>query len=99
MTELFRLGSAQVASGIASRDFSAEEYVQQLLERIEKVESKINAFITVTGNQALERARLLDRRIKDGESVGPLAGVAVSIKDNISVKDVHATCASAVAMV
>jgi aspartyl-tRNA(Asn)/glutamyl-tRNA(Gln) amidotransferase subunit A len=94
LTELFRLGSAQVAAGIASRNFSAEEYVQQLLERVEKVESKINAFITVTGNQALERARLLDRRIKDGESVGPLAGVAVSIKDNISVKDVHATCAS-----
>ena len=92
--QLYRLDSAQVAAGIRNRDFSAEEYVQQLLERIEKVEPKVNAFITVTGGLALERARWLDRRIKDGEQVGPLAGVAVSIKDNICVNGTKTTCAS-----
>ena len=83
--ELFRLNSAHVAAGIKNRDFSAEEYIHQLLDRIEKVERKVNAFITVTGDLALERARQLDRRIKDGGHVGPLAGVALSIKDNICV--------------
>lgn len=92
--ELFRLCSAQVSEGISNREFSAEEYIQQLLERIEKVEPKVNAFITVTGEQALERARQLDRKIKDGERAGSLAGVAVSIKDNICVKGTKATCAS-----
>jgi aspartyl-tRNA(Asn)/glutamyl-tRNA(Gln) amidotransferase subunit A len=92
--ELFKLGCAQVSAGITSREFSAEEYVQQLLERIEKVEPKVNAFITVTGQQALERARQIDRKIKDGEHVGPLAGVAASVKDNISVKGTKTTCAS-----
>ncbi|HEV8387816.1 MAG TPA: Asp-tRNA(Asn)/Glu-tRNA(Gln) amidotransferase subunit GatA [Nitrososphaera sp.] len=92
--QLYRLDSAQVAAGIRNRDFSAEEYVQQLLERIEKVEPKVNAFITVIGEPALERARWLDRKIKDGEQVGALAGVAVSIKDNICVKGTKTTCAS-----
>lgn len=76
------------------REFSVEEYVQQELERIESVEPRINAFITVSGQQALERARLLDRRIKDGDDPGPLAGIAVGIKDNICVKGTKATCAS-----
>jgi aspartyl-tRNA(Asn)/glutamyl-tRNA(Gln) amidotransferase subunit A len=92
--ELYRLNSAQVAAGISNRDFSAEEYIQQLLERIEKVETKINAFVTITGREALENARYLDRRIKDGERVGPLAGVAMSVKDNICIKGIKTTCAS-----
>lgn len=92
--QLYKLESAQVAAGIRNRDFSAEEYVQQLLERIEKVEPKVNAFITVNSGAALERARQLDRRIKDGDQVGPLAGVAVSIKDNICIKGTITTCAS-----
>ena len=92
--QLYELDSAQVAAGIRTRDFSAEEYVQQLLERIEKVEPKVNAFIAVNGGPALERARQLDRKIKDGDKVGPLAGVTVSIKDNICVKGTRTTCAS-----
>lgn len=92
--ELFRLDSAQVATGIKNRDFSAEEYIQQLLERIERVELKVNAFVTVTGSIALDKARQLDRRIKDGEQVGQLAGVALGVKDNICVKGTLTTCAS-----
>jgi len=92
--EVWRLGAADVAAGIRSREFSAEEYIQQLLERIERVEPKVNAFVTVQGKEALEKARLVDRRVKDGEQVGPLAGVAVSIKDNICVKGIKTTCAS-----
>jgi aspartyl-tRNA(Asn)/glutamyl-tRNA(Gln) amidotransferase subunit A len=93
--KLLGLDAARVTEGVTNREFSVEEYVQQLLERIEKVEPKVNAFVTVTGQQALERARQLDRMIKDGERPGPLAGVAIGIKDNICVKGVRTTCASA----
>ena len=92
--ELFRLDAAQVAGGIKNREFSAEEYIQQLLERIEKVEPKVNAFVTVGNKEALDKARIVDKKIRDGEPVGPLAGVAVSIKDNICVKGARTTCAS-----
>lgn len=90
---LYKLDAATVASKIAGREISAEEYIQQVLERIEKVEPKVNAFITVNRG-AIERARELDKKIRDGGSAGPLAGVAVAVKDNISTKGIKTTCAS-----
>ncbi len=90
---LYTLGAGQVAAGVKSREFSAEEYIQQLLERIEKVEPKVNAFVTINKG-AIEHARTIDKKIRDGEQAGPLAGVAVSIKDNICTKGIRTTCAS-----
>jgi aspartyl-tRNA(Asn)/glutamyl-tRNA(Gln) amidotransferase subunit A len=90
---LYTLGAGQVAAGIKSREFSTEEYICQLLERIEKVEPKVNAFVTVS-KEAVERARMIDKMIRDGGQAGPLAGVAVSIKDNICTKGIRTTCAS-----
>lgn len=87
------LDTRQVVAGIKNREFSAEEYVSQILERIEKVEPKVNAFVTVN-KKAIERSRTIDKGIRDGEPVGPLAGVAVSIKDNICTKGIKTTCAS-----
>ncbi|HEU4984535.1 MAG TPA: amidase, partial [Nitrososphaera sp.] len=91
---LYRLGASQVANGVKNREFSAEEYIHQILERIEVVEPKINALVTVNSEGAIEQARALDKRIRDGEAAGPLAGVAVSVKDNISTKGIKTTCAS-----
>lgn len=93
MMPLYNLSAGHVAKGVASREFSAEEYIHQILERIEKVEPRVNAFVTINKG-ALEQARALDRRIRDGEGAGPLAGVAVSIKDNICTKGIRTTCAS-----
>ncbi len=94
MPILYKLDSTQIANGIKNREFSAEEYIHQLFERIEKVEPKINALITINKEQALDQARTLDKKIKDGERPGLLAGVAVSIKDNICVQGIKNTCAS-----
>jgi aspartyl-tRNA(Asn)/glutamyl-tRNA(Gln) amidotransferase subunit A len=93
MTMLFKLDAASVAQGVKNRDFSAEEYIHQVMERIEQVEPKVNAFVTVNKG-AVEQARSLDKKIRDGEQAGPLAGVAVSVKDNICVRGMRTTCAS-----
>ncbi len=90
---LYRLDASQVANGVKNREFSAEEYISQVLERIEAVEPKVNALVTVNRN-AIEQARILDKKIRDGETAGPLAGVAISIKDNISTRGIRTTCAS-----
>jgi len=92
--DLYRLTASQITSGVRNRDFSAEEYICEILDRIEKVEPKVNAFVTVNKEQALNQARILDRWIRDGGNVGPLAGVAVSIKDNICTKGIRTTCGS-----
>ncbi|MFZ3169038.1 MAG: Asp-tRNA(Asn)/Glu-tRNA(Gln) amidotransferase subunit GatA [Candidatus Methanoperedens sp.] len=67
---------------------SSEEIVTEYLERIEK--SKLNAFITVAKESALLRAKEIDSQGHDG----PLAGIPIAIKDNISTKGIATTCAS-----
>lgn len=91
---LYHLNAEQVASGIRNRDFSALEYISQILERIEKIDVKINAFVTVDKEGAIEKARSIDKRIQHGESVGGLGGVAIGVKDNICTKNLKTTCAS-----
>src|SRR5450759_620319 len=67
---------------------SSEEIVAEYLEKIEK--SKLNAFITVSKESALLRAHEIDSESPDG----PLAGIPIAIKDNISTKGIQTTCAS-----
>jgi aspartyl-tRNA(Asn)/glutamyl-tRNA(Gln) amidotransferase subunit A len=94
LSPLYALHAGQVVQGIKNGEFSVEEYISTLFERIEKVESKVNAFVTLNQEEGVDRARRLDRKIRDGEQSGPLAGVAFSIKDNICTKGMKTTCAS-----
>ena len=82
-----------VSNGIRDGNFTVEEYITSLLNRIEKIDKKINAFITINKN-AINQAKEIDKKIKNGRPIGPLAGVAVGIKDNISTMDLKTTCAS-----
>ena len=94
MQSLLHLNAQQVRQGIKNGYFSAQEYISQILERIQKVDDKINAFITVDNDGALRQASLIDKKVRSGEKIGTLAGVAVSIKDNICTQGLKTTCAS-----
>ena len=61
---------------------------------IKKVDKKVKSFITVTEKIALEQAEEVDKKIKQGEEINPLAGVPASIKDVIVTKDILSTAAS-----
>ncbi len=67
---------------------SSEEIVAEYIEKIES--SKLNAFITISRDSAIARAREIDSEGHDGQ----LAGIPVAIKDNISTKGILTTCAS-----
>lgn len=73
---------------------SVEEFVAKTLERIKKVEDKVHAFITVDSQNALAKAKEIDRKIKSKEKVGTCFGMPVSIKDNICTAGLKTTCAS-----
>lgn len=84
----------EVAGMIARQELSSEEYISKTIERIHNIEPKINAFITVLEEHSLKKAKNLDKKIKQGITVGRLAGLPVAIKDNICVENVKTTCAS-----
>ncbi len=72
---------------------SAEELTRSLLERIQRLDGDLNAFITVTPDEALAQAREADRRLRAGEA-GPLTGVPLAHKDIFCTRGVRTTCAS-----
>ena len=76
-----------------SKQITCEEVVRFYLERIDRHKDD-NIYITVFHEQALERARILDRKLREGENPGKLFGLPMAIKDNISMKGARLTCAS-----
>jgi aspartyl-tRNA(Asn)/glutamyl-tRNA(Gln) amidotransferase subunit A len=75
------------------REVSSVELTASVLEKIERCDQEIKAYITPTPDLALEQARQADDRIAAGES-GPLTGIPVALKDNICTKGVLTTCGS-----
>jgi aspartyl-tRNA(Asn)/glutamyl-tRNA(Gln) amidotransferase subunit A len=80
-------------SRLVSHEITCEEVVRLYLERIESHRGD-NIYITVFHEQALERARSLDRKLRDGGQPGKLFGMPMAIKDNIAIKGSRLTCAS-----
>jgi aspartyl/glutamyl-tRNA(Asn/Gln) amidotransferase, A subunit len=94
MKKVYELPAKELAALIKSKEISAVEATKEFLQRIEETEPEIDAFLTVTRNEALERAEKVDADIAAGEPIGELAGVPIAVKDNISTKGVKTTCAS-----
>jgi aspartyl-tRNA(Asn)/glutamyl-tRNA(Gln) amidotransferase subunit A len=78
---------------MAARELTAEQVCRTALGRIERL-ADLNAFITVTADSALARAREIDRSIQAGTPLLPLAGVVLAIKDNMLIRGVRATAGS-----
>ncbi|HKU12770.1 MAG TPA: Asp-tRNA(Asn)/Glu-tRNA(Gln) amidotransferase subunit GatA [Steroidobacteraceae bacterium] len=93
MTELHRLTLAELNEGLRARRFSSVELAQHFLARIERFDPALNAFITVTGEQALAAAQRADATLAAGEAPA-LAGLPIVHKDIFCTDGVLTTCAS-----
>jgi aspartyl-tRNA(Asn)/glutamyl-tRNA(Gln) amidotransferase subunit A len=80
-------------SRLVSHAITCEEVVRFYLERIEN-HREDNIYLTVFHEQALDRAKSLDRKHREGGSLGKLFGMPIAIKDNIAIKGRGLTCAS-----
>ena len=83
-----------VPSMVARGEIHAEDYIVSTFERIDRLDSKVHAYLQLNREGALSKAKELDRRAKRGEKLGKLAGLGIGVKDNICVESLQATCAS-----
>ena len=94
MKELADLSARELAARIRRRDVSPVEAVEAALARIE-ARRELNAFITVTADQALDAAREAERRVMAGDRLPPLHGVPFAVKDLTLTAGVRTTMGSA----
>ena len=91
--ELYYLTAHEAQELLRKRELSSVELTQEVLKRIEQVEEKLRAFVTVTADLALEQARKADEHLwQDGAA--PLFGIPAAIKDNICTRGIRTTCSS-----
>lgn len=79
---------------LQSGEVSSAELTQAYLDRISAHDETVGAFLRVDADRALQTARAIDERRAAGESLGPLAGLPVAVKDNLADQGHRVTCAS-----
>ncbi|MBI4650293.1 Asp-tRNA(Asn)/Glu-tRNA(Gln) amidotransferase subunit GatA [Candidatus Desantisbacteria bacterium] len=92
--KLNELTSHELNSLLKKKEISSVEITKEVLNQIDKEDKGINAFISVLGESALKQAEEVDKKIKRGQEISPVAGIPIVIKDNINMIDVPTTCGS-----
>src|SRR5256886_1740827 len=86
--------AAELARLIAGREVSPVEVVEEVLDRIERSQPSVNAFITVCGEEALAAAKAAEAAVMRGDHLGPLHGVPLAVKDLVNTAGVRTTFGS-----
>ena len=85
---------SNIRAGLLKKEFSAVELTTEALAFAERENPKTNAYLRLSPERALETAARLDKLVASGETLGPLAGVPVAVKDVILTKGLRTTCGS-----
>ncbi|HEX6173509.1 MAG TPA: amidase [Candidatus Binatia bacterium] len=94
IADICELNLSELSKLLATRELSSSETVKATLARLERLDGKLNAFITVAGEQAIAEAKKADDEIAGGRYLGPLHGVPVTIKDLFETAGVRTTAGS-----
>ncbi|MBW8010466.1 MAG: Asp-tRNA(Asn)/Glu-tRNA(Gln) amidotransferase subunit GatA [Chloroflexi bacterium] len=96
MAALTDLTLTETVKGLRTGEFSSMELTQAYLERIDQLEPKLHAFISLTPDKALAQAKAADKRLKSAgdKQLPPLLGLPIAVKDVLSVEGIRATSGS-----
>ena len=79
---------------LTTKQVTCTELTQQYLNAINNTNGDLNAYVNVTEETALKSAKVVDEKLAKGEEISMLAGVPMTLKDNISTKGIETTCCS-----
>ncbi len=94
MTDAHWLGVSELSHEFAAGVLSPVELLSALLERIEKLDPRLHAFIRLDAEAAMDAARVAEKEIAAGRLRGPLHGIPIGVKDIIDVAGLPTTCHS-----
>jgi aspartyl-tRNA(Asn)/glutamyl-tRNA(Gln) amidotransferase subunit A len=94
MDELITMTAADLSAAMAAGEVSAAEVTTAHLDRISAVDDKVKAFLHVSADDALARAREVDAKRTAGQPLSPLAGLPVAVKDLFTTVGMPTTCGS-----
>lgn len=92
--ELITQTATEQRKALLNKDVSAKELTEAVYSRIEKFDSKIGAYNSLTKEYAIETANEVDKKIQAGEDIPALAGIPLALKDNINLKNYPTTASS-----
>lgn len=81
-------------SMLQGKEISCTQLTQAYLDAMDRDNPKLNAYVTATPDAALAAAKRVDEKLAKGETLSPLEGIPMTLKDNISTKDIPTTCCS-----
>ena len=90
MTDLHRLSIREMTEGLKTAQFSSRELTQHYLDRIAKIDDRVQSYVTVTPEQALAQADAADGLLKSG-TAGLLTGVPIAHKDIFCTQGIKTT--------
>ncbi len=90
---LFRLGILELCNLLQNKEISAKELLNSVFGRIDRVEDRVKAYVTLSREEAAGMAEIADRALSSG-SKRSLTGIPVAIKDNMCTKGILTTCSS-----
>ena len=92
--ELTKLTIAETSKKLKNKDISVIELVKSYMQKIEKLNETINAYITICNEGIEEHSKALQKKLDSGDDLPVLFGIPMALNDNIITRNILTTCAS-----
>ena len=91
VNNIWKWSATETAEAVKNKKISALDSVESSIARLDEINSKVNAVVVDTRKDAINAAKKIDIKIKNSEPIGMLAGVPITIKENVDVKNQSTT--------